>query len=497
MTMPRIALNSRWLFAGILFFGLLAFTARTATDSDLWWHLRTGQWIVESGQVPLLDPFSFTRAGRPWVAHEWLSEIIFYELWKNGGSAALIVFAAVITTLGFMLLYLRCSGPRHWAAAAATLGALASAPAWGVRPQMFTFAFASLLLCLLEWGENRPRLLLWVPPVFLLWLNLHAGFALALALLTAYATGLVLETAFGSTTWLEARPILLRILALVVFCLALVPLNPSGAQLYRYPADTLRSADMRLYIGEWFSPDFHRSLYRPQLLVWLLLLAALASGRVRPGARAMVPLLFTAFVSLDAARHAPIFILMAMPAIAAAMAAHRGIARFQTASSAGRDSFVLLRFRPLLNATVVILAAAFALTRWVVLARNQDAREAQLFPQRAVAFLRGGNYPPRLLAYYDWGGYAIWQLYPQYRVFVDGRADLHGDVLLQFETAMQLHKGWKGILDGWNVDAVLVPPSSALAQALLLEPHWEAAFSDSAAILLLRKKPGQSSGGHD
>ncbi len=95
-------------FAAILLLGLLAMTARNAVDPDLWWHLRTGQWIVETGHVPHSDPFSFTRAGEPWVSHEWLSEVVFYELWKHGGAVALIVFSAMVTTLGFMLLYLRC-----------------------------------------------------------------------------------------------------------------------------------------------------------------------------------------------------------------------------------------------------------------------------------------------------------------------------------------------------------------------------------------------------
>ena len=201
--------GGRAVFGGILLFGLLAMTARNAVDPDLWWHLRTGQWIAENGHIPHSDHFSFTRAGQPWISHEWLSELVFYELWKNSGAAALIVFSAIVTTAGFMLLYLRClprGGPGHWAAAATAFGAVAAAPSWGVRPQMFTFALASLLLWLLERGEHRPRLLFWIPPLFLLWLNLHAGFALGPALILAYAVGLLLETAVGSTAVAAGAP---------------------------------------------------------------------------------------------------------------------------------------------------------------------------------------------------------------------------------------------------------------------------------------------------
>jgi hypothetical protein len=476
--------SERVVFAGILLFGLLAMTARNATDPDLWWHLRTGQWIVETGHIPHSDPFSFTQAGHAWVSHEWLSEVVFYEFWKHIGAAGLIVFSAIVTTAGFMLLYLRCPARKHWAASATAFGALASAPSWGVRPQMFTFTLASLLLWLLEGGEDRPRLLLWIPPLFLLWLNLHAGFALGPALLLAYGVGLITETAVGNTPWQQARPILLRVLLLLLACLALVPFNPSGAQLYRYPFDTLRSPGMRSFIVEWFSPDFHEWLYRPFLLVWLLVLTALASFRSRPKGRVIVPLLLTSFAALDAVRHIPIFVLVAIPVVAAALpvaSASLAVSQRQPDSS---------WFRPLFNGAVLILMAVLVLVKWVSLARNQAAREAEQFPQKAVAFLRASNYPRKVFVYYDWGGYAIWKLYPAYRVFVDGRADLYGDDLLrQFKTAVQLRTGWREVLDSWQVEAVLVPPSCALAQALLLDRNWHAEFSDSKAILLLRTHP--------
>ncbi len=492
--MRILKLSQERTYAGILLFGLLAMTARNAVDPDLWWHLRTGQWIVETGQVPRSDPFSFTRAGHAWVSHEWLSEVVFYELWKHGGAAALIVFSAIVTTAGFMLLYLRClpcGGKRHWAAAATALGALASAPSWGVRPQMFTFTLASLLLWLLEGGtkKDRSRLLLWIPPLFLLWLNLHAGFALGPALLLAYVVGLIMETAVGDTPWQQAHPIILRVLLLLLACLALVPLNPNGAELYRYPFDTLRSPGMRSFIGEWRSPDFHEGLYRPFLLVWLLVLTALATSRARPKGRVIVPLLLTSFAALDAARHVPIFVLVAIPVIATALAEARGDGAETRVSKSARRGAPISWFRPFFNAAVVVLIGVFTVAKWVSLARNQNAREAEQFPQKAVAFLRASDQPRKLFVFYDWGGYAIWKLYPQYRVFVDGRADLYGDDLLResIKIAMDLRTGWRDVLDHWKVEIVLVPPTSALAQALLLDSNWHAAFSDSQAIIIVRE----------
>jgi hypothetical protein len=91
---------------------------------------------------------------------------------------------------------------------------------------------------------------------------------------------------------------------------------------------------------------------------------------------------------------------------------------------------------------------------------------------------------------------------------VDGRADLYGnalhgddlrgdDLLRQFQTAVELRTGWRDVLDRWQVETVLVPPSCALAQALLLDPNWHVAFSDPKAIILLRTPPAAATAAPD
>ena len=207
----------------------------------------------------------------------------------------------------------------------------------------------------------------------------------------------------------------------------------------------------------------------------------------------LIPLLLTACAALDAVRHIPVFVLLAIPVIAAALPAAAGnrAEKSHVSKSARLGAPISSRFQPLFNGAVLVLMAVFASAKWVSLARNQDAREAELFPQKAVAFLRSGDYPRRMFVFYDWGGYAIWNLYPKYRVFVDGRADLYGDDLMRqsIRTVMELRTGWQDVLDNWKMEAVLVPPSCAVAQALLLDPNWHAAFSDSKAIIMVRTRP--------
>jgi len=480
----KIFADTRPLFAIILFFGLAAMTARSATDPDLWWHLRSGQWIVETGHVPHTDPFSFTRGGHAWVAHEWLSEVIFYGLWKVAGIPALIIFSSLITTAGFLLLYWRCPAPAHWAAAATVLGAWASAPCWGTRPQMFTFTLASLFLWLLEQADDCPWQLLWIPPLFLLWVNLHGGFAVGPVVMLLYAAGLACEAVAGTTPWHTARGIMGRVLLAILACFALVPLNPSGARLYRYPLETVNAATLRGLIVEWLSPDFHQSMYLPCLIVIMLLTVCLAWSRFAVKGRVLLPLFFMLLSALDAVRHIPIFVLIAIPVIAGALSDCSESTQLNSSRPTNP------RFRPRLNQAVVILMIAFTAWRWTSLVRDQPAREAALFPQRAVDFLRANHQPTRLFAYYDWGGYALAKLYPQYRVFVDGRSDLYGDdILSQSQTAVLLHNGWRGILDDWNVDTILIPIDFALTQALFMDSGWAVPYRDSQAVIFVRTQP--------
>jgi len=77
------------------------------SDSDTGWHLRTGEWILANGRVPQNDIFSYTQAGQPWFAWEWLSDVLFALLFRWHGLSAIAGFAAAIYGLNPNLLYLQ------------------------------------------------------------------------------------------------------------------------------------------------------------------------------------------------------------------------------------------------------------------------------------------------------------------------------------------------------------------------------------------------------
>jgi len=188
-------LATRRVFVAVLAMGLFAMAARGMTDPDVWWHLRTGQLMLSNHALFHTDPYSFTRFGQPWINHEWLSQILLFLLYRVAGFGGLIVGSAVVIASALFLVFTRCPGRPYLAALMTLLGAVASAPAWGVRPQMFSLLLGSIFLVLLEGSVKRPALLWWTPPLMLLWVNLHAGYPIGLAFLALFLFGETLEAA--------------------------------------------------------------------------------------------------------------------------------------------------------------------------------------------------------------------------------------------------------------------------------------------------------------
>jgi hypothetical protein len=462
-------MTRRHLFMVIILTGLFAMAIRPAVDPDLGWHLRTGQLIAGTHAIPHQDVFSFTKAGAPWVAHEWLTDVLIYGLSRLGGDTALILFFALLITIAFGLLYSRCEARPYAAGLLVLWGAITTIPGWGVRPQILTLLLASVYLLLLDEyvKTGRARLLWWLPVLMILWVNLHAGYAIGIALLLLYAIA-ELSPATGNRTRLKF------LLGAVAACTAVVPLNPNGFKLYAYPFQTLNAPSMMGYIEEWASPDFHRPIYRVLLLFIVFLVVVLARSHRRPDARETVLLLATLAAALTSARHLPFFILVAVPILSRRMPQLSG-------------EQPLLPSRWVLHAAVAALAVFAAALQARSVIQRQPQEERAAFPVAAVHFLKTHSLPTQLYNSYDWGGYLIANAYPNYRVFIDGRADVYGDHFI--DQAVRAHEeqpGWEATLQQYGVRTVLVENTAPLATILRESGDWKNVFEDSQAAVFTR-----------
>src|SRR6185295_1133172 len=236
------------------------FASRPLSDGDFWFHLKTGEYIVKTGLIPRTDLFSFTNYGIPWIAHGWLSGVIFYEVYSRLGFNTLIFIFAVLTALAFWIAYARSNAHLFVRGFATLLGVWTVLPNIGVRPRVFTLLFASVYLALLARyaREGKGRLIWSLVPLMVLWANLHGAFLIGLAFIVFTIVGIPLDVWIARES---VRPMLprLTVLGLVLFgCILASLINPWGVGIYSETIEILRSPIYQQVVIDWQSPDFHR-----------------------------------------------------------------------------------------------------------------------------------------------------------------------------------------------------------------------------------------------
>ena len=117
-------LSTHNLLVVIVFIAIFTMAVRVPADSDTWWHLRSGQYILENHTIPTTDPFSHTRAGQLWIDHGWLAQIFWYALYALGGWAAMALALAVLVTVAFWFVWKQIEANVFVAAASMVLGAI-------------------------------------------------------------------------------------------------------------------------------------------------------------------------------------------------------------------------------------------------------------------------------------------------------------------------------------------------------------------------------------
>ncbi len=464
----------------LLFALAAAMSVATTTDPDLWWHLRTGQVIVEDG-IPSVDIFSYTVDGTDWVTHEWGSQVLMWALWSWGGAAALIMTFTAMITATFVVAY-RTSRARPFVTALMVLLAAAAARiATAPRPQMVNLLFLALLVFLLERiraGAYRPALAWVAVPLVVVWANLHSGYLLGVVVLGVYTVGERLERRRPGGRPLPREAVAkLPLVAAAAFAGAAV--NPSGIALWTYPLETLRSPAMRTHIREWQSPDFHSSWFWPFGLLLVVTVVSLVASRRRPGWTQLLLLLGTGLAGLQSMRHIPLFAVVAIPVVAEQLEVAWDGLRL-----AGRRRSRLVGSRPVAALTAGLAGVTGVMFVTAAIDAN-DRAVAELYPVDAVDRLLDSELAEaRGYNAYGWGGYLIWRDLP---VFIDGRADVYGDEFMDlYFQAEDARPDWREPLDTFAVDYVLLPPSAALGVILEEAADWTSVYDDGIAEVFVR-----------
>lgn len=470
---------------------ILTLAINPSVDSDTWWHLRAGKEILERGEILTTDLFSLTRQGEPWIYPGWISQVFLYQIFAQFSFAGMNVFTGLMIFIAFVFVWRTLEGKELLKAFAILLAVATTSVYWSARPQIISFALTGATIFLLERARKGKLKTLWLLPIIMiLWVNAHGGFAIGFIFLGLYVFADVLDLIVefidnqGRTReiWSGHRSFIITGLVVGVVSVAAVCVNPNGPSMLFYPFKTVSIEALQNYIAEWQTPNFHGRETWPFLAMFFLTWISLAFTKDKIYAIDILAPLAIGYMSLTAARNIAIFGLATLTVL------YRHLNSIV--------EYILLRRKPMedlpehltrrLNWILLFLflfAAGLKISRELQDEVNQERINDQL-PMASFDHLEQVRYPGELFNSYNWGGYVVWRLYPNYYSFVDGRTDLFGDDILDRYFKIWLAEpGWEEELQYWGIGVVLVEPHAPIAHSLVGR-GWKTQIEDSNSVLL-------------
>lgn len=480
----------RRTFEVYVFVFAFLFASRPLSDGDFWWHLKTGEYIVKNHSIPRIDFYSFTVPGKHWVAHEWLSEVIFYLVYTRAGFNTLIFIFTVLTVLAFWIVFRKTETHPFVKGFAVLLSVWSILPTIGVRPRTFTLLFAAIYLALLHRfvRERQTRAIWWLVPLMIVWVNLHAGYLIGLVLIGVVIVGVVLDAWFGDEKLASNWPQLKTLALVFIACLLVVNFNPQGPRIFLFPFEFFLSPVQQNQITDWLSPDFHQSELFPLLLLILLTIAALALSpkRVRPSE--LLLFLSTLYATLKSNRHMAIFALIAGPMLAEYLQRWLERTEFSRILGPSQSQPASTGRRQLIFNVILLIPLIACLIKLKSVIYSPPTQERVGVPLNAVSYLKQNNITGNTFTDPNiWGGYLIWET-PANPVYIDGRIDMYGDQFIHDYIGMiRGITPWQEPFDKYGVQVAIVSPTSTLRLQLEQSAQWQQRYRDEMAVVFTRK----------
>lgn len=468
---------------------LVLVPGRQYLDYDIWWHLRTAADILHRHAVPHTESFSAYGMGKPWIAYSWLFELITYGFYRWLGLVGTILLVGLIATAIGVVLHRTIQkrmGGFAGPIALTAVGIIITGQFLHVRPWLFTILFFLfevdiLFGALVDEPEVQSPNRLWIlPPLFVLWANIHIQFVYGLAVLgvAAVVQDLTLASGPEGPRIIAARNKNRHVLWLVTAASFLATfLNPYTWRIY---APVFQIAGDRVtynLVNELGPPSFRSPL--DYFLVILIMAAAfvLARARFRGALFAGVLLLGTTVVSLHSGRDKWVALVVALLILASAF------------KGSGAKTVPITRWQRVAAITLAGLAI-FANAKGLGVSNDRlEAGVAQTFPVKAADFVAQHKLGGPLLNYFDFGGYLIWKL-PNLPVSMDGRTNVYGGELVKRNIDLwEGRSGWRDNPDLKAANLVIGSANLPLSYDLKFDPAFQLVYEDSTAVVFTRKTP--------
>lgn len=440
--------NYWWVVSWVLLWVVFFVKGVWMLDPDFGQHLRTGELILKSG-LPITDPFSYTMPNWKYIDHAWLSDVLIWLGYKAGGMGFLAAVYAVMAVGALGLV----AGRGRWGMVTMILGAAVLIGRAGVRQQVEDWLMIAVILRLLE--EKEWQKWKWIVPMVMgLWVNLHSGAAMGLAILGVGVIGMVGDKKFKIS---DGVVLGLAIMAVVV--------NPYGIGVWKEIGEVANDGVLRKSIAEW------RPWYGAvDFGFWMLAaMAGMWGWRYRKGVGWGERLILggTFAAGMSSLRHMPIF------ALTAGWVLGRVLEVFE--EDVGRDHEVKQRLNWFYKLMVCVAFLVLVVQGGGELWGARRVSEERFYPREAVEWLKENPAEGNLFSDYGWGGYLIWKL-PEKKTFVDGRMPSwkrpDGSAFEEFLEITWEGKDFEPIFEKYGVEAVLWPKRDLVKPKVWLNITW-------------------------
>lgn len=515
-----INLFSSWVgyLAISLLFGTAAFIANLEiTDLDLWLHIGTGRFIMQHGYVPNVDVFSNAIAGKPWLNHEWLFQVLVYNLFTLFGPDGLhnLQTFLVVTSLG-LLLFFGYHRDRQLVVTVSLLFVfMVFQQRFTIRPDLFSLMFFVIFFYIVDRCLQKPWALWALCLIQLLWVNIHGFFFLGplLILITIIAEmikrHIPLPWEWNRVDLLDKvqfRQLFKIFIVVLLACLV----NPEFLRGALYPFDIFwnLSGEHQIffkYIEELQPTITWGSLWQNDRFIHYKVLIVLSAISFVFNRRAVnirdffVWVLFLMF-SIKAIRNISFFAFVSYLLI---------IKNLMPLNLMG---LIPVRFKNVRVQHITSIILKVCVILWLLNYMQSMVHDGyydfdryerkstfggvglRSYPKKAVDFLSEQGVTGNFYNDFNSGSYIIGRLSPQIKVFIDGRTEAYGSAF--FENYLQIFRSKDGrafdaVAEQFNLTGAFLntatrPASRELLRHLYFSSEWRLVYLDYDGVIFLK-----------
>lgn len=500
----------------ILFILVLGRFSWYIEDPDVWWHLKTGEYIFQNKAIPENDPFTFTTPqppsdrGKFILTSYWLGQLALYLVYSFNGFKGVILLQAIIFTAIFIILYrrMRSEGVGFYLTFGLLfLGMIMSWEFQGGRPQLFSFLFTVILIYLLErFRSHSTRYTLYtIPLLMLLWANTHGGFILGDVIIFIYIISetskyILKSSLLHNTRYITSRNVikkdhLIRLVIVGAIAILFSFLNPNTYKII-YEVYTVHTSILVEQVSEHLSP-IQKFLYKKELrpLYWATILSGILlilANIKRIDLTDLALMIFGIAISLSAVRYIIFYFLISIPLWG--RYSHVLLEDLKNKAFVIRltRGFDYLQRYFIVDGIIFIFLLFFTWNHFEEKRVFRFEMRDLLYPVRAASFIKEYKPTGNMYNEYNWGGYLIWRLYPDYKVFIDSRT-LDEKVNEEATTIVNGADGWKEPLYRYKINFIIHDACNIFygdiwpfILKLMNDREWELVYMDGRALIFVR-----------